>query len=183
MAKGLVDTRPKVGTRINARAKWHLMDADVLEWMFESGPDVAVLNNLFELRNVIESAAAGLAATRRSIAHLRTMRASLDVLAIHTLCTHEGRQADLLFHLTLLHATENPYIISLSTGVSAAISAMNIFERHTRPLSRDPLSDYVRVFAAIEVNDAAKAQKAMSQLIQTARTEIPVSRRSNGRRA
>ena len=29
-AKGLVDARPKVGTRINARNMWHLLDPDVL---------------------------------------------------------------------------------------------------------------------------------------------------------
>src|SRR5215469_18205488 len=60
-AKGLVDARPKVGTRINARSKWNLLDPQVLEWTFESEPDVQLLNSLFELRNAVESAAAGLA--------------------------------------------------------------------------------------------------------------------------
>src|SRR5262249_52343717 len=77
-AKGLVDARPKVGTRINPQSKWHLLDPDVLEWTFEAEPDVTLLNSLFELRNVVESAAAGLAATRRSAAHLKAMRAALD---------------------------------------------------------------------------------------------------------
>src|SRR5215472_5922187 len=77
-AKGLVDARPKVGTRINPQWKWNLLDPDVLEWTFESEPDVALLNSLFELRNVVESAAAGLAATRRSAAHLKAMRAALE---------------------------------------------------------------------------------------------------------
>jgi DNA-binding transcriptional MocR family regulator len=50
-AKGLVDARPKVGTRINPQSKWNLLDPDVLEWTFESEPDMALLNSLFELRN------------------------------------------------------------------------------------------------------------------------------------
>src|SRR5215472_14961377 len=77
-AKGLVDARPKVGTKINARTKWNLLDPDVLDWTFESEPDLELLNSLFELRNVVESAAAGLAATRRSAAHLKAMRAALE---------------------------------------------------------------------------------------------------------
>ena len=58
-AKGLVDARPKVGTRINPQTKWNLLDPDVLDWTFESEPDMELLNSLFELRNVVESAAAG----------------------------------------------------------------------------------------------------------------------------
>src|SRR3982075_3834153 len=33
-AKGLVDARPKVGTRINPQSKCSLLDPDVLEWTF-----------------------------------------------------------------------------------------------------------------------------------------------------
>src|ERR1700679_1404933 len=76
-AKGLVDARPKVGTRVNPRSKWHLLDPDVLDWTFESEPDLVLLDSLFELRNVVESAAAGFAAQRRSFAHLQSMRSAL----------------------------------------------------------------------------------------------------------
>jgi DNA-binding FadR family transcriptional regulator len=181
-AKGLVDARPKVGTRINPQSKWNLLDPDVLEWTFESEPDLALLNSLFELRNMVESAAAGLAATRRSAAHLKAMRAALDGMAEYTLATPEGRQADLDFHTTLLEATDNPFIISLTSGVSAAISTTTIFKQRKRPLRRDPLPDHLRVFTAIAAKDAAKAQKAMSELIELARADTPSTRRSDRRR-
>lgn len=181
-AKGLVDARPKVGTRINPQSKWNLLDPDVLEWTFESEPDMSLLNSLFELRNVVESAAAGLAATRRSIAHLKAMRTALDGMAEHTLATPEGRQADLDFHTILLEATDNPFIISLTSGVSAAISTTTIFKQRKRPLRRDPLPDHVRVFTAIADKDAGKAQKAMSELIDLARADIPATRRAERRR-
>ena len=181
-AKGLVDARPKVGTRINPRSKWNLLDPDVLEWTFESEPDLDLLDSLFELRNVVESAAAGLAATRRSAAHLKAMRAALDGMAEHTLATPEGRQADLDFHTTLLDATDNPFIISLTSGVSAAISTTTIFKQRKRPLRRDPLPDHLRVFTAIAAKDAVKAQKAMSELIELARADTPSSRRSDRRK-
>jgi DNA-binding FadR family transcriptional regulator len=181
-AKGLVDARPKVGTRINPQSKWNLLDPDVLEWTFESEPDMTLLNSLFELRNVVESAAAGLAATRRSAAHLKTMRTALDGMAEHTLATPQGRQADLDFHTTLLEATDNPFIISLTSGVNAAISTTTIFKQRKRPLRRDPLPDHLRVFTAIADKDAPKAQKAMSELIELARADIPNTRRTERRR-
>jgi len=106
-AKGLVDARPKVGTRINPRNMWHLLDPDVLDWMFESEPDLVLLDSLFELRDVVESEAAGFAARRRTAAHLQGMRSAIEGMATHTLATEQGRQADLDFHTMLLQATGN----------------------------------------------------------------------------
>jgi DNA-binding FadR family transcriptional regulator len=182
-AKGLVDARPKVGTRINPQSKWNLLDPDVLDWTFESEPDLQLLDSLFELRNVVESAAAGLAATRRSSQQLKAMRAALDGMAAHTLATEAGRQADLDFHTTLLDATNNPFIISLTNGVSAAIRTTTIFKQRKRPLSRDPLPDHLRVFEAIASRDPVKAQEAMSELIELARIDTPSSRRSERSRS
>ena len=174
-AKGLVEARPKVGTRINPRTRWHLLDPDVLDWTFDTEPDVQLLTRLFELRNVVESAAAGLAAQRRTAAHLKAMRTALHGMAKHTLATPEGRQADLDFHSTLLDATDNPYMISLTSGVSAAISMTTIFKQRKRPLRRDPLPDHLRVFEAIAERDAEKAQQAMSELIHLALADTPIS--------
>ena len=112
----------------------------------------------------------------------RTMRAALDGMAAHTLATPEGRQADLDFHTTLLNATNNPFIISLTSGVSAAISTTTIFKQRKRPLRRDPLPDHLRVFTAIAAKDAAKAQKAMSELIDLARADTPSSRKGDKRK-
>jgi len=178
-AKGLVNARPKVGTRINPQSDWNLLDPDVLDWTFESEPDLQLLNSLFELRNVVESAAAGMAATRRSSQHLKAMRAALDGMAMHTLATEAGRQADLDFHTTLLNATNNPFIISLTNGVNAAIRTTTIFKQRKHPLRRDPIPDHMRVFEAIAAKEAAKAQHAMSDLIELARIDTPASRRSS----
>lgn len=182
-AKGLVDARPKVGTRINSKSQWHLLDPDVLVWIFESEPDLDVLNSLFELRNVVESAAAGFAAARRSAAHLQTMRLALKGMATHTLAAPAGRQADLDFHTTILNATNNPFIISLASGISAAINATTVFKSRKGPLRRDPMPDHIRVFEAIAAKNPVKAEQAMSELIVLAREDTPVTRSSERRRA
>jgi DNA-binding FadR family transcriptional regulator len=184
-AKGLVEARPKVGTRINAHSKWNLLDPDILDWMFETEPDPRLLNSLFELRDVVESAAAAMAAKRRSPAHLKLMWAAIDAMATHTLATEVGRQADLDFHSTLLSATGNPFIVSLTNGVNAAIRTTTIFKQRRRPLRRDPLPDHVRVFKAIAAGQAARAGQAMSELIRLARLDTPTTtrpRRGSARR-
>src|SRR5262245_59275924 len=65
-AKGLVESRPKVGTRVSPQEQWHLLDPDVLAWIFSGDPEPVVLRGRFELRSVVGPAAAALAAERRS---------------------------------------------------------------------------------------------------------------------
>jgi DNA-binding FadR family transcriptional regulator len=180
-AKGLVEARPKVGTRVNPRSKWTLLDPQVLEWIFESAPDRQLLNHLFELRKVVECAAAGLAARRRTNAHLAAMRSALERMVTHTLATEAGQQADLDFHSALLDATQNPFMISLTEGVSAVIRTTTTFKQRDRPLRRDPVPDHQRVFDAIEARNIRRAQHAMRELIDLARMDTPARPRTRGR--
>src|ERR1700761_9400395 len=53
-AKGLVNSRPKIGTRVTALNQWHLLDPDVLAWMFAKEPQRDLLVSLFELRKFVE---------------------------------------------------------------------------------------------------------------------------------
>ncbi len=65
-AKGLVEARPKSGTRAAPRESWNLLDPDVLAWHFEADPNEKFIRDLFELRRFAEPAAARLAAQRRT---------------------------------------------------------------------------------------------------------------------
>src|SRR5260221_13806182 len=63
-SKGLVELRPKVGVRVRPRSEWRLLDPDLLAWQSEAGVDEHFIRNLCEVRLVVETAAAELAATR-----------------------------------------------------------------------------------------------------------------------
>jgi DNA-binding FadR family transcriptional regulator len=65
-AKGLVEARPRIGTKVSPRSHWRLMDPDVLAWQTEYGFDELFLRNLAEVRSLIEPGAARLAAERAS---------------------------------------------------------------------------------------------------------------------
>lgn len=53
-AKGLVEARAKVGTRVLARNRWNLFDRQVLGWIQEAGPDLAFLTAFVEVRTTVE---------------------------------------------------------------------------------------------------------------------------------
>jgi len=167
-AKGLVNSRPKVGTRVSAPEGWHLLDPDVLTWIFESDPNEELLANLFELRTIVEPEAAALAASRRTRAHLDGMQRGLRGMAEHSLTTEAGQLADREFHSMLLRASGNAFLTSLTSGISAAITWTTVFKQRKNRLSRDPMPDHQRVYDAIEAADAPAARKAMRVLVDMA---------------
>lgn len=167
-AKGLVESRPKTGTRVSPKDKWHLLDPDVLSWIFEFEPDEHLLASLFELRKIVEPEAAALAAQRRTDAHVADLRDALEGMEKHTLATAEGQSADRNFHTALLDASNNPFLVSLNSGIGAAVAWTTIFKQRNSPLQRDPLPDHRRVFEAVAAKDAEAARNAMAHLVEMA---------------
>jgi DNA-binding FadR family transcriptional regulator len=177
-AKGLVESRPKVGTRVSQPENWHLLDPDVLSWIFEFDPDEKLLLNLFELRNIVEPRAAALAARRRTDQHLETMARALDDMAEHTLAVEAGRLADQEFHAALMQASGNAFIASMISGVGAAITWTTIFKQRENPLRRDPMPDHVSVYEAVRRSDPEAAHAAMENLVELALLDITHSQTS-----
>lgn len=167
-AKGLVESRPKTGTRVSPRAKWHLLDPDVLSWIFALEPELSLLESLFELRLIVEPQAAGLAATRRTDDQLAQMLTALEGMTKHTLASEAGRLADQHFHAALLDASGNPFLASLASGVGAAVAWTTVFKQRNEPLRRDPLPEHWRVYDAVAAGDAAEARRVMAELVDMA---------------
>ena len=67
-AKGLVEAKPKIGTRVRARSDWNILDPDVLSWRAETTNDRKLYEDTTEVRLAIEPLAARLAASRASAA-------------------------------------------------------------------------------------------------------------------
>ncbi len=176
-AKGLVESRPKAGTRINDRARWNLLDPDVLAWTFEGEPSDEFIRDLFELRMILEPAAAELAARRRDAGDLARMGHALEEMARHGLGTAQGQTADRQFHQGLLQASRNSALLSLSSSIEAAVGWTTIFKQRKRKLPRDPLPDHRALFAAIADGDADAARSAMTDLLRLALQDTEMSRR------
>src|SRR5262249_30265940 len=64
MAKSLLASRPKVGSWVEPRERWNLLDRDVLSWYSASPNREAFLRTVQEFRYIIEPEATALAAER-----------------------------------------------------------------------------------------------------------------------
>lgn len=167
-AKGLVESRPKAGTRVLPRNRWNLLDPDVLAWAFTGEPDIRLIRSLFELRAMIEPEAARMAAERRDRDDLRKMKEALAGMRRFTLATDQGRLADRDFHDALLHATRNDALIVLSASIGAAVNWTTQFKQRARALPRNPIPDHARVYEAIAAGDGNAASEAMRALVDLA---------------
>ena len=176
-AKGLVKALRKIGTRVTPREEWHLLDPDVIGWIFEFEPDDETLASLFELRRMVEPEAAALAAVRRSEADLQAMASALTGMARHGLESKAGRGADQAFHAALLRATGNAFVASLIAGVGAAVTWTTFYKgTHSHHL-RDSLPDHRRVYEALASRDPAAARVAMTELVDLALRDTTAARR------
>ncbi len=73
-AKGLVEARPKVGTRVSPRGRWNFFDPQVLAWHFEAPADPLFYESLFRARAVLEAPMVALAAQHRTAEHVRLLK-------------------------------------------------------------------------------------------------------------
>lgn len=174
-AKGLLESRPKAGTHVTSRKDWSLLDPDVLEWMFSGRPDKRFIHDLFELRGVIEPAAAEFAAMRHDGEDLARMDHGLAGMRRHGLATVEGQAADQDFHVALLAATRNETLIALATSVAAAVRWTTRFKQLSHVQPRDPLPEHEALREAIATREPARARLAMDKLLRLALKDMPVT--------
>jgi DNA-binding FadR family transcriptional regulator len=169
VAKGLVETRPKTGTKVCARSQWSMLDPDVLAWNLESEPSYEFIVSLFEIRQIVEPSAAALAALRRDDLDIGTMTNALASLENVRMGSAEGLEADLAFHRALLKATRNEPLFAISSAVESTMRwSVRLTLTAFPGAHHDSLPDHKAVLAAIVAKDAAAAQATMARLVEQA---------------
>lgn len=174
-AKGLVESRQKAGTLVTERNRWNLLDPDVLDWTLSSDPAPAFGNSLFELRSIVEPAAAALAAQRRSVADLSAMESALSEMRRYDPDSPEGEQADEQFHTAIFSAAGNEVLSRLASIISASVKFVAEFKRE-RHIDRDTWPDHHALYEAILARKEKQAHDAMMFLIAHAQEDIQGAR-------
>lgn len=166
-AKGLVQARARVGTRVQPRGAWNLFDPDVLVWHAESGFRPEFLAHLAEIRMALEPEAAALAALRRTPANLDKINDWAERMGATAISPDEFVSADLGFHLAVADAAANPFFVSISTLIEVVVVAMlTISSPADDPeLLAISVEQHKRVARAIANRDPDEARLAMRAVI------------------
>lgn len=109
IAKGLIESRPKVGTRVREPMHWNHLDSDVLRWQLEVADTDTYLRKMLQLRNATEPAAAALAARMADAADRKRLRELFAAMAAAGSDNDAWVEADLQFHKAIYFATHNEF--------------------------------------------------------------------------
>jgi len=166
-AKGLVQARARVGTRVQPRSAWNLFDADVLMWYAEAGFRPEFLAHLAEIRMALEPEAAALAALRCTPANLDKINGWFEQMAKPQISLEEFVKADLGFHLAVADAAANPFFISISTLIEVVLVAMLTISSPAEDPERlaESVEQHRLIARAIADRDPEKARLAMRTVI------------------
>lgn len=170
-SKGLVESRPKVGTRVRRRSAWNLLDADLLEWYSQVAPPLAFALKLQEVREMVEPYAAELAArayTPETIDALERAHASM----VGARNVDEWVRADLHFHLGILAACSNELLLPLGALIERTLEAQLRLNAKRAEVFNAALHEHTAVFDAIRTRRPADARSAMADLLGMTRKRI-----------
>ncbi|MGH8790183.1 MAG: FadR/GntR family transcriptional regulator [Cupriavidus necator] len=137
-------------------------------WRVASAPDGGPsLAQLFELRMVVESACAEMAAMRRTEADLQAIRATLTAMQQQAQDFASAAAADIAFHHAIAQAAHNPCFTGLTDFVGQQLLAarQRAWENSARlsaasstPRAAD--TEHATLVEAIAAGDAAAAREA-----------------------
>ena len=126
MAKNLLVSRPKVGSRVEPRERWSLLDHDVLTWYATSPNREKFLLSLQEFRYIVEPEAAALAAANHTQEQMLEISAACRDMATAPTLT-ERSEADVRFHVAILKATNNVLLVPMGVIIDQALNNLFIF--------------------------------------------------------
>jgi DNA-binding FadR family transcriptional regulator len=172
-AKGLVNSRRRAGTCVMPRGNWNLLDPDVLAWHppAELSPDF--MNDLVELRRLIEPAAAAFAATRGDPDRVAGIGAALERMRLNANSNATGyAAADADFHLAIFAASGNTLIERLSNILAPLLEASIRLQATVGVPLESAIVMHAAIHDAIVAGDSAKAHRAMEGVLTLASHEI-----------
>jgi DNA-binding FadR family transcriptional regulator len=130
------------------------------------------LAELSQLRDVIEPAAAKLAARFRRAEDLEALKKSFAEFEAAGRDVERLAAADQDFHLNLLRATHNELMMRLDVVIVHALSARNRIQHHPGGHWLDPVPDHKRVLDAVEQGDPEAAEAAMRFAIRESDVDL-----------
>ena len=171
-AKGLIEAKPKSGTRVRPQSDWNLLDPDILRWSLQGGVTIAFVRDLFELRRCIEPDAARLAAQRRSDIELAAIADALRAMETLPPLSTASIAADIAFHERIFEASGNRALTCLKSVVATTILwSLRVKKAADNGAFVRSVADHSRIYEAIAARDGVLAAAHSVALITGALTE------------
>ncbi|WP_144208148.1 FadR/GntR family transcriptional regulator [Shewanella donghaensis] len=179
VSKGLLEVRRGIGTRVQSRDKWNMLDDDILAWHLSAPPNLNFLKQLMDVRLAFEPKAARWAAERATDADIAEIAKAVEGMAQASSTAEDFIIADSLFHKAVMKAANNGFLASMEGVIySALLVSIKMTNKDPRdngasvPFHRD-------VYEAILKRDGDKAEKLTEKLLNDASIRLSLSQSDN----
>ncbi len=167
-AKGLLGSRPRLGTWVQPEENWNLIDPDVLGWLLERKFSPALLMEFMEIRLAMEPGAATLAARVAGPAEKAAIRGAIERMKAADNGNDDPLESDIAFHVAVLRASRNRFYAQLTGFTSTALRFSIRTTNRYKGVQLASVADHKKIADAIIAGRAAAAGEAMRKLIQEA---------------
>ena len=172
VAKGLVSTGPKVGTKVQTSDSWNWFDPDLIAWQGRAGLSPEFIRDLQELRLAVEPAAIKLAAQRASAQDIAEAESAYEGMRRAVEQGGDYVSFDLRFHQGLLRASGNRMLVQMSKALGSLLRTSFVLSTRKKDGPRESLPLHRAVLDAVIARNPPKAERAILKLIEGAHQDI-----------
>jgi DNA-binding FadR family transcriptional regulator len=169
-AKGLVTSRASIGSIVLGQEEWNLSDPDVLNWFLQTkGNRLPLIREFNDFRLGVEPTAAALAAERDDKAAITTIFDALERMKAAERGEDDSLDADVAFHVAILHASGNRFFINMRHTIEVALRISISVTNRSKAVAVASSADHAVIAEAIRAGDGEGAREAMCTLLIEAR--------------
>lgn len=164
-AKGLIESRPKVGTTVRPRSHWHFLDPQLLYWIQDLEQNQMFLAQFLGLRKAIEPEACALSAVNATAAQRKDLSVIIQKMsmAAESYDYAEWTINDHLFHQTIFLSTGNQFYLPFGNILDTIFKQ---FLGESAEGGRFCLAEHKAIYDAIMMGKPDEARQASQVLLQ-----------------
>ncbi|MGF1746666.1 FadR/GntR family transcriptional regulator [Vibrio minamisatsumaniensis] len=176
-SKGLLESRPKIGTRVVDRAYWNFLDPQLIEWMDGLTDIDQFCSQFLGLRRAIEPEACALAAkfatAEQRIELSEIFQKMVEVDEAEVFDQERWTDIDTRFHSLIFNATGNDFYLPFGNILTTMFVNFIV---HSSEEGSTCINEHRRIYEAIMAGDSDKARLMSAAHLQDANHRlVPVS--------
>jgi DNA-binding FadR family transcriptional regulator len=180
--RGLISIKQGKSGVVSPADEWDTFDPEILAASLGSERGETVLDHYFEVRRIVESEAAALAAARATESDLEQMKMALKTMEVAATETTENpqdrsavrrfREGDGSFHEAIIGATGNPALQRLARRIHMAAIGRTLPSGSTGYWADTALPQHRAIFDAVAAGDPEAARAAMNGHLDSVRNYL-----------
>lgn len=171
-SKGLIEVRPKTGTRVRTPENWNVLDPDILGWFSLDGSELRNAHDFVEFRRIIEPKASYLAALRATDDDIAAIRKAFAELSACIGRPSKIPSADIVFHRSIYVASHNIVLRHLGSLITPLMQNQVVITTGPPGFFEKGLPLHRKVTEAIAGRDPKKAEAYSRQLVNMPYTDL-----------